>query len=394
MKKVFINEKQVKKLKSPNLHLDSFNVKKKLVDKFWVEEKLNKDVKETIKAIVDSFMEFANIETSKIKKIILIGSICNYNWSKFSDVDVHIVIDYSKIDKRKDFVQEYFDSKKQLWNDEHQKLKIFGHKVEIYVQDINDEVSSDGEYDVTHDKWVSKPEKDDSIDELVYSNKDKIKKKSLEIIKQISNVEKTVKKETSKSKLKVQQNKVDELLNKLKELRKKGLSSKDGEYSVGNLVYKCVRRTGYFDKLWDLSVLIFDKMNSINENKNILEVIKRGDLFMLVNEEVNADGNSDHNPYAKLWKQEREILKNFIIINGVLMTSMENGKLYKVYWDKGLSALIGVNYAVCLQYDPLTMENGSTVYIRALSKFTKQIFQPEFDTRGKDNVSGTSDDVI
>lgn len=394
MKKVFINEKQVKKLKSPNLHLDSFNVKKKLVDKFWVEEKLNKDVKETIKAIVDSFMEFANIETSKIKKIILIGSICNYNWSKFSDVDVHIVIDYSKIDKRKDFVQEYFDSKKQLWNDEHQKLKIFGHKVEIYVQDINDEVSSDGEYDVTHDKWVSKPEKDDSIDELVYSNKDKIKKKSLEIIKQISNVEKTVKKETSKSKLKAQQNKVDELLNKLKELRKKGLSSKDGEYSVGNLVYKCVRRTGYFDKLWDLSVLIFDKMNSINENKNILEVIKRGDLFMLVNEEVNADGNSDHNPYAKLWKQEREILKNFIIINGVLMTSMENGKLYKVYWDKGLSALIGVNYAVCLQYDPLTMENGSTVYIRALSKFTKQIFQPEFDTRGKDNVSGTSDDVI
>lgn len=394
MKKVFINEKQVKKLKSPNLHLDSFNVKKKLVDKFWVEEKLNKDVKETIKAIVDSFMEFANIETSKIKKIILIGSICNYNWSKFSDVDVHIVIDYSKIDKRKDFVQEYFDSKKQLWNDEHQKLKIFGHKVEIYVQDINDEVSSDGEYDVTHDKWVSKPEKDDSIDELVYSNKDKIKKKSLEIIKQISSVEKTVKKETSKSKLKAQQNKVDELLNKLKELRKKGLSSKDGEYSVGNLVYKCVRRTGYFDKLWDLSVLIFDKMNSINENKNILEVIKRGDLFMLVNEEINADGNSDHNPYAKLWKQEREILKNFIIINGVLMTSMENGKLYKVYWDKGLSALIGVNYAVCLQYDPLTMENGSTVYIRALSKFTKQIFQPEFDTRGKDNVSGTSDDVI
>lgn len=394
MKKVFINEKQVKKLKSPNLHLDSFNVKKKLVDKFWVEEKLNKDVKETIKAIVDSFMEFANIETSKIKKIILIGSICNYNWSKFSDVDVHIVIDYSKIDKRKDFVQEYFDSKKQLWNDEHQKLKIFGHKVEIYVQDINDEVSSDGEYDVTHDKWVSKPEKDDSIDELVYSNKGKIKKKSLEIIKQISNVEKTVKKETSKSKLKAQQNKVDELLNKLKELRKKGLSSKDGEYSVGNLVYKCVRRTGYFDKLWDLSVLIFDKMNSINENKNILEVIKRGDLFMLVNEEINADGNSDHNPYAKLWKQEREILKNFIIINGVLMTSMENGKLYKVYWDKGLSALIGVNYAVCLQYDPLTMENGSTVYIRALSKFTKQIFQPEFDTRGKDNVSGTSDDVI
>jgi hypothetical protein len=34
------------------------------------------------------------------------------------------------------------------------------------------------------------------------------------------------------------------------------------------------------------------------------------------------------------------------------------------------------------------------IYVRALDKFTRRIFKPEFDTRGFDNIAGTYDDVV
>ncbi len=113
-----------------------------------------------------------------------------------------------------------------------------------------------------------------------------------------------------------------------------------------------------------------------------------------INEEKVCDGNSSHNPYAKRWKAEREALKNFLVNFGKIMTSKENGKQYKVYFDKTLSDLIGYNYCICVQWDPIEMIPSPTPYIRALDKFTERIFQAQYDTRGLDNVQGTADDAI
>jgi hypothetical protein len=75
------------------------------------------------------------------------------------------------------------------------------------------------------------------------------------------------------------------------------------------------------------------------------------------------------------------------------MQSKENGKLYKCYYDKVLSQLIGYNYCICIQWDNIEMKPKSVLYIRALDKFTPNIKQVNFDTRGKDNMAGTYDDV-
>ena len=73
------------------------------------------------------------------------GSLANYNWNKkYSDIDLHILIDYSKVDKRTDFVDNYFYSQKKLWNEEHKDLRIFGFPIEVYVQDVNKEHTSSG----------------------------------------------------------------------------------------------------------------------------------------------------------------------------------------------------------------------------------------------------------
>ncbi|MEE3309735.1 hypothetical protein, partial [Sharpea azabuensis] len=60
-----------------------------------------------------------------------------------------------------------------------------------------------------------------------------------------------------------------------------------------------------------------------------------------INEEIVADGNAEHNPYEKRWKAERQALKDFLVNCGKIMTSKENGKQYKVYYDQTISNLIG-----------------------------------------------------
>ena len=72
----------------------------------------------------------------------------------------------------------------------------------------------------------------------------------------------------------------------------------------------------------------------------------------------------------------------------------KGGKLYKVYYDESMSNLIGYNYVICVQWDEMAMKPKSTVYIRALDKFTPFIRRNlQFDVRGKDNVMGNYDDV-
>ena len=113
----------------------------------------------------------------------------------------------------------------------------------------------------------------------------------------------------------------------------------------------------------------------------------------MINEEWVGDGNSEHNPYKKRWDAERKALKDFVANYGKLMQSKENGKLYKCYYDKVLSQLIGYNYCICIQWDSIEMKPKSVLYIRALDKFTPNIKQVNFDARGRDNMAGTYDDV-
>lgn len=116
-------------------------------------------------------------------------------------------------------------------------------------------------------------------------------------------------------------------------------------------------------------------------------------ILPLIKEEVVADGNAEHDIYGKKWKHQKDLLKDYICQNGVLMQSMENGKIYMVLRDDKLSSFLGVEYAYCVQYDDSTMKPSGTVYIRALSTFRLDIRKIQFDTRGHDNMEGTADDI-
>jgi hypothetical protein len=52
--------------------------------------------------------------------------------------------------------------------------------------------------------------------------------------------------------------KLDAVWKKIKDFRKSGLESESGEFSIGNLVFKLLRRNGYTDKVMSMKRRAYD----------------------------------------------------------------------------------------------------------------------------------------
>lgn len=241
--------------------LSSFKVQKELNPRVWGEDgEINSRVRLRLLDIADEFIDTLNVNWVKPEDIILTGSLANYNWSRYSDFDLHILMDFKKVDKRVDFVREYFNSKKTLWNEQHENLKIYGFPVELYVQDTNEEHTASGIYSLNKNKWIKEPEQDEL--KSMKLDKPTIKAKSLKFMGIIDKLCDKYNGEKDEHKLETLSKKIKETWDSLKRVRKNALKN-GNEMSVGNLVWKCLRRLGYTEKLMDLKYKSYDKINSI-----------------------------------------------------------------------------------------------------------------------------------
>ena len=241
--------------------MTSFDVKKHLNEKFWDENNhLNPRVRMRLLDIADKFYE--TLETSWVEPVdvIFTGSLCNYNWSKYSDVDLHIVVDFNDVDSRTNFVKDYFDTKKKIWNAEHEDLTIYGFPVELYVQDESEEHTASGVYSLYKDEWIVEPNPDNfTVKDL---DKKAIASKVMKYAEKIDDLEELANEETDKHKIETIGLKAKNLFTKIKNLRKTGLKH-GGEMSPFNIFFKSLRRLGYIGKLVELKAKTFDKVNSI-----------------------------------------------------------------------------------------------------------------------------------
>ena len=239
----------------------SFETKETLSDQIFEEKKghfvMRDEIKKRLLEVSNDFIESLGFEFF-IHDVVLTGSLANYNWSQYSDVDLHILIDFDELDKnsKKDSIalhsimKEFFDAKKNVWNEKHE-IKIKGYDVEIYVQDVNEEHISSGVYSILHNKWVLEPKKDKpNIDDR------KILEKGEEFGKKIDRLIQTPKEITI--------DQLEDLRKKIKEFRQSGLES-GGEYSYENLTFKLLRRNGYIQKLLRLKTQLTDKKLSITQ---------------------------------------------------------------------------------------------------------------------------------
>ena len=247
-----------------NVDLSSFTIQKELNPKFWKDNLIDSRVRMRLLDIADDFIEFLNVDWVEPEDIVLTGSIANFNWNnKFSDVDIHIIYDFSKIDENTDFVSEYFYSKKKLWNEEHNGINIFGLKVELYVEDVNNKACSTGVYSLESNDWVEKPNRKVLTNSKV--NKKLIKKLVSDYTKKIDYLHDLFMNNKSDTYvLRKVNKKANKLFDEIKQVRKNALNKNKKEITNGNIVFKTLRRFGYIEKLANIVSDTYDKYNSLN----------------------------------------------------------------------------------------------------------------------------------
>jgi predicted nucleotidyltransferase len=231
----------------------SFETKETLSNQIFEEKKghfvMRDEIKKRLIEVSNDFIESLGVEFF-IHDIVLTGSLANYNWSQYSDVDLHILIDFEESKYEMDILKEFFDAKKNVWNEKHD-IKIKGYDVEVYVQDVNEEHISSGVYSILHNKWIIEPKKDKpNIDDR------KILEKGEEFGKKIDHLIQNPKEITI--------DQLEDLRKKIKEFRQSGLES-GGEYSYENLTFKLLRRNGYIQKLLKLKTQLKDRKLSITQ---------------------------------------------------------------------------------------------------------------------------------
>jgi uncharacterized protein YdaT len=145
----------IDEVNADEINLSSFTPKEELNPSIWNGEKLKKGIREKLIDIFDAYWK-DNGYNDDPEDILLIGSSCNYNWNENSDLDLHIIVDFSKLDKNKEFVEKYYKSTSREWNNAHENLNINGVPVEIYVQDIDSDIDSEGVYSLMDNKWLKK----------------------------------------------------------------------------------------------------------------------------------------------------------------------------------------------------------------------------------------------
>jgi len=187
--------------------------------------------------------------------------MANYNWHEGSDLDVHVLLDLDHISSDKELAYDYFKTKKSLWGDKL-PVKVAGHDVELYVQDINEPHASTGVYSLLDDEWLTKP-----IKKMVALDIPNIQAKASDFMNAIDDLESNANAVSSIDS-------IEKLKDKLAAYRKAGLDEK-GEYSTENLVFKILRNTGYLEKLSKLKDEVLTKNLTLENvsmyNPNIME---------------------------------------------------------------------------------------------------------------------------
>ncbi len=232
----------------------SFEIRDNLEPRLWRDEELKSELSRRMIKIAKHFMARLPVEV-EIEDVRLTGSLANYNWSNYSDVDLHIVVDFLTIDENKELVKALFDNARMKWNDKH-NIQLKGYDVEIYVEDSGEQHHSSGVYSVLKDEWINKPTKyQRSID---FGS---ARRKADDIEFQVNIVNNLI----TMKKFKAAMRNVERLKRKIKNMRRAGLESTKREFSVENIAFKILRRDGILDQLENQKNKIYDEMMSMPE---------------------------------------------------------------------------------------------------------------------------------
>jgi len=220
---------------------------------FWDEKVLLPEIEEALLKIAEDVYKSMDIDVP-YDDITITGSLASMSWHQGSDIDLHILLDFSKISDNLELVKRALDQSRINWNKTHD-IFIKGHEVEIYFQDSNEKHESDGIWSLIDKNWIKEPSQKEVFYDLVTTEK-----KAEMIAKTIDHVERLFEEEEYEESY----NLANKVKNKISRMRKAGLDE-GGIYSPENLAFKMLRNSKYLEKLSDLKVSSYDNKMSLTE---------------------------------------------------------------------------------------------------------------------------------
>tara|TARA_R100000908_G_scaffold63334_1_gene44195 strand:- start:2184 stop:3098 length:915 start_codon:yes stop_codon:yes gene_type:complete len=238
-----------------NLNISSLELQDTLNPDIWVNSSQMSDkIRKRLLQIANDFLKETDIDI-EAKDVVLTGSLANYNWSSYSDFDLHIVIEYKDLLVGEEMGRKFLNSLRSAWNNKRQIL-IKGYEVEIYLEDVGEPHVSTGVYSLHNEKWIIEPVREEG--EIDYEG---VTKKSLDKMQEIDNIQTKYDDGDYEDALES----AKRLKNKIKKMRKSGLD-RSGVFSNENLTFKVLRRNGELERLFSLMNQSRDKIMSLDEN--------------------------------------------------------------------------------------------------------------------------------
>jgi len=233
---------------------ESFDTHDTLEARIWDGEQIKPEISEKLVKIAQDFIDNLPVEID-VEDVRLTGSLSNYNWSNYSDVDLHIIVDFLGVDENRALVKSFFDNARMKWNDRHH-ITMKGYDVEIYVEDSREQHLSSGVYSLTNDEWVKRPKKfRNNIDFSAARRKADDIEFQVNIVNNLAVA----------GKLRTAMKNIDRLKKKIRNMRLAGLESALREFSVENIAFKILRRNGILDELGSLRNKVYDNLMTIGD---------------------------------------------------------------------------------------------------------------------------------
>lgn len=222
------------------------NYNTELTKAVWEGRDMRPEVGAALLRIAEKFIETLDYPEFNVFDIRIVGSAVNYNYSDFSDIDLHIVTDLRDYDSEV-LAEKYFHARKSLWNDRHD-IEIGPHDVEVYIEDLANPPKSGGLYSLVKKKWLKIPEYNQpSIDDSA------VIAKANELMKEIDYVLGDTTENTDE---------LEQVRTKIWKMRQAAIAE-NGEWAYENLAFKVLRNKGYLQKLIDAEEASIDQALSL-----------------------------------------------------------------------------------------------------------------------------------
>lgn len=224
--------KQLNELNENYQLKENFEIHSQLNNKiFNLDDNLMKqEIRQRLIEIADLFvssMQENNVPI-KVYDYWLVGSNAAYNYTKDSDIDIHIIVDMDIVADQY-LLRLLYDYIKSSFSQKYD-IMVKGHEVELYLEDIKTSAVTNGIYSLKQDKWIKFPQEQEP--RIIDIEETPLFIEWLDRYEHLEDEE------------------CEQFLDDLYVMRKISLAN-EGEFGDGNLIFKEFRNRGYLDDLKD-----------------------------------------------------------------------------------------------------------------------------------------------